>query len=134
MLPVRQIREIEPGTQSTSADDEPLPVRVPLLEFTDEATASTACIPFTLRDYIALVDWSGRARREDKHGAIDEHLPPIARRLNIDAQAWHRALQPGGNTFGRAFGQLDHLRLHAKTLGQAWVRGLWQAQQMYRTG
>jgi hypothetical protein len=40
-------------------------------------------------------------------------------------------LQPRGNVFGRALGRLDHLRLHAKTLGQSWVRGLQRAERMY---
>jgi hypothetical protein len=34
--------------------------------------------------------------------------------------------------FGRALGRLDHLRLHANTLGQAWVRGLRRAEALYR--
>jgi hypothetical protein len=42
-------------------------------------------------------------------------------------------MQPQGNVFGRAMGQLDHLRLHAKALGQSWVRGLRQAERLYRT-
>jgi hypothetical protein len=40
-------------------------------------------------------------------------------------------MRPRGNVFGRAMGKLDHLRLHAKTLGHSWVRGLRQAQRLY---
>ena len=65
----------------------------------------------------------GRALVKDKR-AIDGHLPPILKRLNIDADAWQLAMRPRGNVFGRAMGRLDHLGLHAKTLGQSWVRGL----------
>ncbi len=84
-------------------------------------------------DYAALVDWTGRVRKEDKRGAIDNSLPPILKRLNIDSQAWQAAMQPRGNVFGRALGKLDHLRLHANTLGQRWVKGLRQAERMYRS-
>ena len=59
--------------------------------------------------------------------------PPILTRLNIDPDAWQAAMRPAGNVFGRALGQLDHLRLHAKALGQAWVRGLREAERLYRT-
>ena len=69
----------------------------------------------------------------DKHGAIDADLPPIAQRLNIDADVWQRAMQPNGNVFGRAMGRVDHLRLHALTLGQSWIRGLLHAKGLYRT-
>ncbi len=70
---------------------------------------------------MALVDWTGRARRADKRGAIDAQLPVIIQRLNLDPQAWQLSMRSHGNVFGRALGQLDHMRLHAKTLGQSWV-------------
>ena len=45
-------------------------------------------LPFKLKDYLELVDWSGRILREDKRGAIPEHLPAILYRLNMDARHW----------------------------------------------
>lgn len=104
-----------------------------LMRFANDMSDTTPRIPFSLFDYLALIDWTGRAIRNDKRGAVDQRLPPIVQRLNIDAEAWQAAMQPSGNVFGRALGQLDHLRLHAKALGQSWVRGLRQAERMYRT-
>lgn len=104
----------------------------PLLKFNEASSDLRACIPFAFPEYLALVDWTGRAIRNDKTGFIDPQLPPIAKRLHIDITAWQAAMQPHGNVFGRALGQLDHLRLHAKALGQSWVRGLNAAQRMYR--
>jgi hypothetical protein len=105
-------------------------VIVPLQPFSPQPAGRTA-IPFRLDDYLALVDWSGRAVHPEKRGAIDDRRPPILQRLNIDAEAWQIAMRPRGNVFGRALGRLDHLRLHAKALGQSWVRGLRQAQRLY---
>ena len=34
-------------------------------------------IPFSLLDYIELVDWSGRIIREDKRGAISSQRPRL---------------------------------------------------------
>lgn len=45
-------------------------------------------LPFHLNDYLNLVDWTGRAIREDKRGAISNDLPPILERLNIDSGHW----------------------------------------------
>ncbi len=45
-------------------------------------------IPFRLEDYLQLVDWTGRFIREDKRGAIANHLPPILERLNIEPEQW----------------------------------------------
>jgi hypothetical protein len=89
-------------------------------------------LPCSQADYFTLLDWTGRALRVDKRGHIDQGLPPILTRLNIDPTAWEETMQPQGNVFGRAMGQLDHLRVHAKALGQSWIRGLRQAERMYR--
>jgi REP element-mobilizing transposase RayT len=93
----------------------------------------TLHLPFAFKDYLLLVDWTGRRVRKDKRGHIDAAQPPILERLKIDHDAWQAMMQPSGNRFGRALGPLDHLRLHAKALGQSWIRGLKQATQIYRT-
>ncbi|HEY4369003.1 MAG TPA: hypothetical protein VGN07_17340 [Steroidobacteraceae bacterium] len=104
----------------------------PLLAFHDQISSGGPSIPFSLHDYLALIDWSGRVRREDKRGAISQHLPAIMQRLSIDADAWQLAMQPHGNVFGRALGRLDRLRLYAKAMAQSWVCGLQLAERMYR--
>jgi len=90
-------------------------------------------LPCSEEDYLVLLDWTGRAIRNDKRGHIDQTLPAVLKRLNIDPVAWREIMRPEGNVFGRAVGQLDPLRLHARALGQKWVRGLRQAERMYRT-
>ena len=45
-------------------------------------------LPYALIDYLELVDWSGRAIRDDKHGAIDGTTPPLLQRLDISPQQW----------------------------------------------
>ena len=52
--------------------------------------------------------------------------------ITVDPSAWEAAMQPRGNVFGRAMGRLNHLQLHAKALGQSWVRGLRKAELLYR--
>jgi hypothetical protein len=52
---------------------------VPLLAFggDDHAETSVETLPMHLDDYLTLVDWTGRAQRQDKRGAIPELLPPF---------------------------------------------------------
>ncbi|AJQ97790.1 hypothetical protein [Gynuella sunshinyii] len=50
-------------------------------------------LPFQLSDYLELVDWTGRAIREDKRGFIAESLPPILTRLNISGKQWQQLTQ-----------------------------------------
>ena len=117
------------GTLMAAAD-----AHVPLLAFEAAAggtTVSAVTLPCCFSDYLALLDWTARAVRTNKHEANDDGLPPIINRLGIDAAAWELAMRPHGNVFGRAMGKLDALQLHARTLGQSWVRGLRQAERMY---
>jgi hypothetical protein len=97
-----------------------------------EAGNKRESIPFAFTDYLQLVDWTGRSIRADKRGAIDPSLPPILQRLNIDQDAWVEAMRPKGNVFGRAVGKLNHLKIHARALGQSWIKGFRQAERLYR--
>ena len=118
---------------SQSSDAEVCASPVKLLAFRDLARPHTTAIPMRLCDYLQLVDWSGRIIREGKRGAIDQCEPPILERLNIDPVAWEDAMRVRGNVFGRALGKLDHLRLHAQALGQSRIKGLTQAQRLFRS-
>jgi REP element-mobilizing transposase RayT len=139
---IREMRE----APSPENESEPQP-QIPLMPF-QAGHASVPVLPYRLQDYLLLVDWTGRVIREGpencscvssvhairggrKRGAIDSRLPSIIQRLNIDADAWQVAMRPRGNVFGRAMGRLDHLRLHAKTLGQSWIKGLRAAEALY---
>ena len=117
-------------TKSYLAESDSRP-RPPLLDFQDSLQRTRLLLPFRFDDYLILVDWSGRTVAPNKSGSIDAELPTILQRLHIDPEAWQVAMRPSGNVFGRAIGQLDHLRLHAKALGQAWVRGLRRAERLY---
>ena len=45
-------------------------------------------IPFHLKDYLELVDWTGRIVRDDKRGEINSSQPPILERLSLDRDSW----------------------------------------------
>jgi hypothetical protein len=105
--------------------------RVPLLPFRGDATQHKCTLPYRLHDYLQLVDWTGRSIRDDKPGFVDSKLPPLLSRLSIDDEVWRVAMRRRGSVFGRAMGRLDLMRLHATTLGQAWVRGMRQAERLY---
>lgn len=103
----------------------------PLLAFCNEARGQEPTLPMRLEDYLQLVDGTGRIVRVDKPGVIDVRLASILMRLQIDPDAWKSTMRIGGNRFGRALGRLEHLRAHARRLGQAWIRGLRAAQRLY---
>jgi len=45
-------------------------------------------LPYQLKDYLELVDWTGRQIREDKRGRIEDDEPPILSRLGIKPAHW----------------------------------------------
>jgi hypothetical protein len=45
-------------------------------------------LPYRLKDYLELVDWTGRAILEGKRGYIPANQPPILERLQIDPEHW----------------------------------------------
>ena len=47
-----------------------------------------ATLPFALRDYIELVDWTGRIVRADKKGFIPESAPSLLFALRLNAAQW----------------------------------------------
>jgi REP element-mobilizing transposase RayT len=124
----QRIRELSIDRAAETPDDHEA---APTLRRFKSLHQQTQTLPCTLKDYLRLVDWTGRAVRSDKRGFIADEKPSIIQRLNIDPDAWQLAMQPNANVFGRALGRLNHLRLHASTLGQSWVRGLRHAERIY---
>ncbi|WP_169447924.1 hypothetical protein, partial [Oceanospirillum maris] len=93
---------------------------------------SNHAISFDYADYLALVDWAGRCQREDKCGFISERYPPILQRLNIDADAWLKAMRPKGMPRCRAVGQFRRLQQFARDKGLAWISSGQQLQAIFR--
>ena len=77
-------------------------------------------IPFLEIDYIDLVDWTGRCIRDDKRGAIPNHLPPILERIQIDEHKWLRHTLYFEARFKRVAGTLDTIKKVTKKLGRKW--------------
>ena len=82
-----RIRDLKGRSENPVEPSEASAAPVPLMEFESSLRPSQDAIPFDLLGYIELVDWSGRRIAEGKRGAIEEKLPSILRRLNIDVNA-----------------------------------------------
>lgn len=96
-----------------------------------ETTTATDVIPIQQTDYFALVDWTGRAIRADKAGAIPASAKPILQKLGVDESNWVRNTRYFGNRFGRVLGRIDQIRRFAHRLDQKWLCGITQAKAFY---
>jgi len=92
-----------------------------LRSFSAKQKDSDRSITFDYADYLELIDWTGRCCRKDKRGHIPIHLPPILQRLNIDQDAWLKAMRPEGLQTSRAMGYIERLKQFAKDKGLAWI-------------
>jgi len=87
-------------------------------------------IPFTLQDYLELVDWTGRSVRADKRGSIVSELPSILVRLAINPDEWLKTMR-WDNRFYRAVGNLAAMRTYAESQGKRWLQGLFSSARLY---
>jgi REP element-mobilizing transposase RayT len=89
---------------------------------------------FTTRDYLQLVDWGGRAVREDKRGAMPPALPPILSRLGLEPEGWvHHLRGHKGRPHSLVMGHIDKIREAAQQLGQSFIKGMSEARRLYST-
>ena len=59
----------------------------------DERFDMPAGIPFKLKDYLELIDWTGRTIKDNKRGSINSELPAILIRLQIQPKQWKKLSQ-----------------------------------------
>lgn len=74
-------------------------------------------LPFHLEDFINLVDWSGRTIREGKRGRINNELPPIIERLDIEPKAWLSLVTQFESLFQSLVGEKEPVEIAAQKLG-----------------
>lgn len=74
-------------------------------------------LPFRFVDYLELVDWTGRALREDKRGAIGHDLPPVLERLQIDPRYWLYMAENFESRFKGLVGTAYSLKAACESLG-----------------
>ncbi len=87
----------------------------------DERDAVTSGVPYHLLEYMELVDWTGRAVRDDKRGTIDHSLPPILRRLGLEASDWLVFATEVESLFGNWVGSPSQFTAVSDNVGQRWI-------------
>jgi hypothetical protein len=95
----------------------------PLAPLSSGAPA-TQRLGMTERDYLALVDWTGRQVRPDKRGTVPADMPVVLAELvddgSGDADEWLRMVAAYGRARRRAFGSASVLQVFTETLSRRW--------------
>ncbi len=84
-----------------------------------------------LQDYINLVEWTGKTICHPGKHKIPNQLSSVFDRLNLNQENWISQVKDYGNSYYRAVGCLEKLKLKAKQLEQQWLKGKKQIQQLY---
>ena len=93
---------------------------------------NTKGIPYTLKDYLQLVDWAGRAVLSNKKGYIPPDTPPILHRLSLAPDELVQFLGSKQN-YPRAMGSLDRIRQFAQSAGAAFFKGTALSARLFTT-
>jgi hypothetical protein len=86
--------------------------------------SSRGFLPMNLRQYLQLLDWTGRQLRPDKRGAIPADVAPILERLQLSGETWVDLIENFGRWFRRAAGTAESLAQEAVRRGQGWMHGV----------
>ena len=81
-------------------------------------------IPYTLADYLQLVDATGRAIIETKRGFIPKELPDILIRLNLNPDTWLNELNQFRTNGITAVGTVQQLKDFCTNIGKKFNIGL----------
>ena len=80
-------------------------------------------IPFSLKDYLELVDWGGREVKRNKRGYIPASAPPVLVRLQMNASPVLDYLAKDDLPSFGALGPVGRLKAFAKSVGRKFVKG-----------
>lgn len=80
-------------------------------------------LPMSLKDYLTLLDWTGRQGRLDKRGKVPASLAPILQRIGIESSMWCDLVWNFKKYFGKSAGRPASLQSEAERSGRAWCRG-----------
>lgn len=91
-------------------------------------------LPIVYRDYLELIDWTGRAVLENKQGSIPETLPNILQHLGIEESAWVKTMSGGYTTdFKRVVGPREKILAVSVRLKKRWMCGIESMESLYPT-
>ena len=87
----------------------------------------------TEKEYLDLLDWSGRMIKQNKKGKIPLHLKPIFDRLEIDRHQWLESIKNYNKWFYRIVGKMTNAWEMLKHTATQWFKGTKINQKLFGT-
>jgi REP element-mobilizing transposase RayT len=105
------------------SSDTPPPTSIPLADFV-AGSQTRQGIPYALNDYFELVDWTGRAIRNDKRGYIPKSEPEILHKLGIGTEIWLETVGNFTHHFHTYVGPEEKLKTICQQQQKKWLTGI----------
>jgi REP element-mobilizing transposase RayT len=94
-----------------------------LTPFVDDVRDNAQAVPIPRRDYLQLIDWTGRQLQSGNKGRIPDSTPPILGRINFGGDRWLKEMNHYGKWYFRAVGPIHEVERYCQRLGQQWLKG-----------
>ena len=105
---------------------------ISLVSFQNEKqNAAEPVIPFAFNDYLLLIEWTGRAVREDKKGSLSSNRPSVLEQLQLNPERFVDNIKHYQRRFKVGVGSFDNLKAFADALGKKWLTGLNECKQLF---
>jgi len=88
-------------------------------------------IPFTLKDYLELADWTGRAIGDDKRGYISDTEPKLIHKLGINSDTWLETVGNFSNHFYTFIGPNKKLETICQKQNKKWLLGINTCRRLF---
>jgi len=85
-----------------------------------------------LKDYVELVEWAGQEIVHPNKSKLPSHLSATFDHLNLQQDNWLSQVQSFGGYYYRFVGSLEKIKEKTKALGQQWLKGINQIQNLYQ--
>ncbi|MGI2258643.1 transposase [Shewanella sp. GXUN23E] len=130
---INELREQNPSAQPQRLTPGDIQLK-PLLMFDGSVgELKQTGIPFHFADYLDLIDWTGRAIRPDKRGAIAATRPKLLNELGIATDAWLLSANEFRRQYSTISGSWDAMCAMKEKFGGKWSRGKGHSQNLHPT-
>ncbi len=102
-------------------------VRLGIAVFTSDTFARLA---MSNRQYIELVDFTGRQIKKGKRGKIDEREPTALRKLGLEPEQWTGHVKGIGSGYWRLVASVEALEAKAAEWKRQWLKGIGYARSL----
>lgn len=85
----------------------------------------------TLKEYLEILDVTGRELKKGKRGKIPNKIAPILERIGLQTDKWLHTTEQIGKCYSRISSQYENMKAYAEIHDKKWVKGFSFSQEMF---